>query len=215
MGNLGLSKCRRAQSELLQTIILVGIAIVVGTAMLSYFSTLTAGYRSQSELMNVLDRELTDVYLNIISYDSSGTLWLLLKRFREPPVSYFIAVNSSSTSFLPCSRIYVYNPGRDSDGIMCNEPNECTQSTSFSYQEIYILTENGVAEYLSHSRLAGYPRLKPTICRIDAIQKSLDEITYVRVDVPEAVNAKTLLIFLSIPYGNNVYIFEVYEVKLS
>lgn len=210
----------RGQSELIGAVAFIGLALVIGIAMISYLSSVVSGYRSQLELANALQSESSSVMVNIVSYDdSSSTLWLLLKRADGSRADYYIAVDTGS-QYLQCSNIYFYNSSADRDGVLCNE-NDCPSSIqiySGSLSRVYIPWEGAISDYQTYARVMGYTATGPIyICRVDNICRYTSpsglcyDGTIARVYLQQASLARILVIAM---HSNTPYVVGVYEVAL-
>ncbi|MCX8168071.1 MAG: hypothetical protein N3D82_03485 [Ignisphaera sp.] len=213
---------RRGQSELVSTIIYIGLALVIGIAMLSYFTSVVAGYRESILLSSHLASEASNVLVSTISFDNrSSTLWLLLKRVDGSRGSFFIAVEDG-LQYLPCSSISFYNPYSDEDGVLCNSLNDCPGSSRMyegSMDGVYIPWEGSVSSFRQYAKSMGYTIANPVrictvenICRYSPAPGLCTESTIVRVKLSrEASRVRTLIVA---PYGGRPYVVGVYEVTL-
>ncbi|MEM4552893.1 MAG: hypothetical protein QXI86_01480 [Ignisphaera sp.] len=213
----------KGQSELLTTFMYIGLAVVVGVAMLSYFSSVLAGYRSQLDLLNNLQIESVNIFVSEISYDDrASTLWLLFKRIDGSLSDFFVAVDVG-TSYLPCSSISFYNPRGDSDGVICNDVGrDCIYSSSIysgSMERVYVPWEGSIVDFRSYARSMGFT-LSDTIhiCRIENVCRYIStqglcrDSTIARIQLPETSIARIFIVTL---YGGTPYIVGVHEVALG
>lgn len=211
----------KGQSELISVVAFVGLALVIGVAMLSYFSSVISGYRSQAELSDHLQSESQNIHLDIISFDATtSTLWIILKRLDGSRSSYFIAVDTGA-QYLGCSNISMYNPYNDNDGILCNSPNECITSQRVyegSMTNVYTVWEGAISDFLSYSRAMGYTMGTIRICRIENVctysQRPgiCDENTIARLRLSSGTTLAR--IFVVTLYNNVPYIVGLHEVHL-
>lgn len=211
----------RGQSELIGAFVFIGVAAVIGVAMIAYTSSIVSNYRSQLDLANALRSDASSIGINIIYYNNaSSTLWILLNRVDGSRASYFIAVDTGS-GYLPCSNIRFYNPNNDTDGILCNESEDCPTSTqvySGSLSNVYIPWEGAITDYQRYAKVKGYSTTEPIyICKIENVCNYTStsglcyEGTIARLSLPQTSIARILVISL---YNNKPYVVGVYEVPL-
>lgn len=212
----------RGQSELVSTVIYIGLALVIGVAMLSYFTSVVAGYRENALLSSYLASEASNTLINMISFDNrSSVLWLLLKRVDGSRNNFFIAIEDG-VQYLPCSSISFYNPYNDRDGILCNSLNECIRSTQVyggSMDGVYIPWEGVVASFQQYAEAMGYTTANPiricaveNICRYSPSTAPCSESTIARVELSH--RASKSRIFIVALYGGRPYVVGLYEVTL-
>ncbi|MEM1525953.1 MAG: hypothetical protein QW775_02160 [Ignisphaera sp.] len=212
----------KGQSELLTVIMYIGLALVVGVTMLSYFSSVISSYNDQVLLSNHIQYEASNVIVNVISYDvGASTLWLLLKRVDGSRNGFFIAVDTGS-QYISCSKIYVYYPHLDDDGILCNSNNDCVESITIfsgSMDKVYIPWEGSLSDFLSYSKAMGYTIGNMHICRIENICAYSDNTGICNENIIAKLNlpgdTKVARIFIVTLYSNKPYIVGLYEVLLE
>lgn len=212
----------KGQSELLSAMMYIGLALVIGVAMLSYFSSVISSYNDQVLLSNHIQYEASNVLVSVVSYDAkASTLWLLLKRVDGSRINFFIAVDVGS-QYIPCSSISAYYPHRDNDGVLCNSANDCIESAtvfSGSMDKVYIPWEGALSDFLSYSKAMGYTIGTMHVCRIENICMYVtgtglcDESTIVKLNLPGTANVAR--IFIATLYNNKPYIVGLYEVFLK
>lgn len=213
----------KGQSELLATVMYIGLALIIGIAMLSYFSSTVSGYRSQLDLVNHLQSESANILVSEISYDDrSSTLWLLLKRIDGTTSSFFIAVDVGS-GYLSCMAASLYNPRGDTDGIVCNEVGRDCISSSPAYtgsmERVYVPWEGSIADLRSYARGMGltvagtiYICRVENVCRYTQTQGLCRDSTLVRLQLPRTGIARVLVFTL---YSNTPYLVGIHEVALG
>ena len=192
--------------------------------MISYFTSVTASYRDLITLANFLNSESSNIFINIVSFDNStNMLWIILKRLDQYPLDFFIAVDNGD-SYIPCTYISVYNPYRDSDGIICfeSEGSDCIASTTIysgSLKRVYIPWENTLSDFMSYAKSFGYPVNEPIyICRIQNVcsfrgSSSLcNQNTLAKISL--LGNPSYARIYIVAMYSNTPYIISIYEVSL-
>uniref|UniRef100_A0A7C2ZML0 Uncharacterized protein n=1 Tax=Ignisphaera aggregans TaxID=334771 RepID=A0A7C2ZML0_9CREN len=210
----------RGQSELLTAIVFVGLSLVIGAAMLGYYSAVASSYREQLLLAEHLRKEASSVMLSIISYDNrSSSLWILLKRLDGSSSDFLVAIGSGGV-YLGCSDIAMYNPYND-DGIACNDGSDCIssqQAFSGDPERVYVPWEGGISDFKSYAVAMGYPLGSIHICRVPNVCRFGDtpgicqEGTVVRVQLPSDTDVAR--IFIATMYSNKPYIVSVHEVPL-
>lgn len=213
----------RGESALLTAIIFIGVALVIGVAMLSYFTSIAAYYKDQVDLSNHLQNEASNILVNVVSYDTAtSSLWFLFKRADGSRSGFFVIVDTGS-EYLNCSNIYVSNPYHDKDGILCNSNNDCIQAVPVyrgSMKEVYIPWEGGIADFFSYAKTAGYTlsdtvyvcRLN-NVCEFSNLQGLCTENTIVRIQLPSYVSV--IRLYTVAIYSNKPYVIGVYEVAVS
>lgn len=213
----------RGESALLTAIIFIGVALVIGVAMLSYFTSIATYYRDQVDLSSHLQSEASNVFVNIISYDTaSSSLWFLLKRTDGSGSSFFVIVDMGS-EYSNCSNIYVSNPYRDQDGILCNSNNDCVQATPVyrgPMNGVYVPWEGVIVDFSSYAKTAGYTlsdtvyvcRLS-NVCEFSGSQGLCSENTIVKIQLPSY--AGVIRLYTVAIYSNKPYIVGIYEVTVS
>ncbi len=153
---------RIAQSSLLAILLLVGAALVMGIAMYSYFISISTSYRADIERINVLNYESVNQIARVIAIDSLNRyVWIYLKRLDNAPRPFFIAIDNGSI-YLSGGYIYIYNPSADSNGVLCDEPGECTPAPCIAFSnpmDIYAYSDKGVVSYKTYSSMDGYPSI--------------------------------------------------------
>jgi hypothetical protein len=210
------------QSELVSAIIFIGIALIIGTTMLAYVNTMISSYREQVNLLNFLQQEASNIFINTISFDSSSnTLWILLKKLDGSGAPFFIAVDDGSR-YLSCSSIKVYNPVNDDNGIVCDTDSDCLASStvfSSSLSKVYTVREGQVISFQQYAARNNFTISSPiNICRVEnecALREAkglCNENTIVRIDLGESSNRVRILI--ATMYNGVPYIVGFYEVML-
>lgn len=204
-------------------IIFIGVALVIGVAMLSYFTSVAAYYKDQVDLSNYLQTEASSVLVNVVSYDAAtSSLWFLFKRTDGSGSSFFVIVDTGS-EYLNCSNIYVSNPYRDEDGVLCNSNNDCVQAVPIyrgSMKGVYIPWEGAIIDFLSYAKMAGYTlsdtvyvcRLN-NVCEFSSSRGLCTENTIVKLQLPSY--ASVIRLYTVAIYSNKPYVVGVYEVSVS
>lgn len=214
---------RRGESTLVSSIVLIGFALVIGVAMLSYSISLIAYYRSQVDLSTTLQSEVVNTLVNVVSYDNTtSTLWLLFKRIDGSKQGFFIVVEASGV-YLNCSSILVYNPSRDSNSILCDEQNDCLNSsavTKVTPDKVYVYEEGSVVDFSTYAKLRGYTLPNsievcrvPNVCEVANYPGACSASTFTKLLVPSS--AGKVRVFLVVLFNNRPYIVNIYEVPLK
>jgi len=214
---------RRGQVDLLTATLLVGVALVIGVTMVTYFTAVASTYRERIAVANLLAYEASNTLVNLVSYDGrSRTLWLALRRLDGGSSSFFIAVDDSE-GYLPCTQVSYYDPRYDSDGVLCNTANECPAGSPTyvgTLSGVYVLWEGALADFLSYARVGGYPTegliyvcRVANVCQLDTPTGTCERVTLARVTLPRAVPvARVYLVAL---VSGSPYVFGIYEVTLQ
>lgn len=216
---------KKAQSELLATVALIGLALVMGVAIISLVGSTIASYRDQVLLMNTLNTEVSNTFVNLITYDNtSNRLWLLLKRLDGSRIDFFIAVAVDS-QYIPCSNARYYNPVKDTDSIMCNEAEDCPAAQQFklaSPGSLYVPYEGSIVSFADFVRARNYGLsttssipicIVKNVCNLVSIPGLCANNTIFVVSIPSG--ARVVRIFTFTLFNNNLYLVNVYEVRLS
>ena len=216
---------RRAQSELLTTVALIGLALVIGIAMISLVGSTVSSYREQALLINTLNSEISNTFVNLITYDDAGgRLWLLLKRLDSSRTDFFIAI-AADTQYLQCSSVQYFNPAADTNGIMCDEGGDCPSAQQFRLGDpkgIYVPYGGGITTLVDFIRARDYGI--PTasyvpictvrnVCNLAPTPGLCTNNTIFRVSLP--IGVKTVRVFIFTLFSNNLYLVNVYEVRTS
>jgi len=211
-------KALSGEATLLSTTILVGVALVLGIGMLSFVAAVLGNYRSQINLVNYLRYEAVNTYVNTILYDNTTfTLWLLFKRLDGSPGNYYVIIESGGV-YLNCSRVYVYNPLSDANGVLCDDPGECVEASTLyrgRARGINALHPDGVMDFDIYLRAQNRPlpdyvevcRI-PSVCVLTGKQGFCDENTIVKVDLSHL--ALPVRIYVAVEYGGGIYVVGVY-----
>jgi hypothetical protein len=206
------------EATLTTTVLLIGVALVTGIGILSYTVVTLGNYRSQMDLVNTLRYEAGNIFVNTILYDSStSTLWLLFKRLDGSIGNYYVVVESGGV-YLNCSRIQVYNPLNDANGVLCDNPWEClTASTVYrgGLKGVYALHPSGVIDFESYARAQKYPlgsiieacRI-PSVCILTGKRGLCDDNTIVRVDLSGLT--MPVRIHVAVEYNRVLYVVGTY-----
>lgn len=208
------------ESTLLSTVILIGVAMIIGIGMLSYITAVTSDYRAQVNLVNTLKSEATSIFINVVLYDNStSTLWLLFKRLDGSATSYLVIVEAGGY-YLDCSNILFYNPLVDSDGVLCNEDNECMSAYvvySGSMKGILVPYGGIISDFESYAKSKGIALSSSVqVCRV--INTCLltqqgglcEKSTMVRINLQEKTTP--VRIHVAVEYSGRIYVVSSYEV---
>jgi hypothetical protein len=206
------------EATLTTTILLIGVALVMGIGILSYVAATLGNYRSQMDLVNTLRYEAGNIYVNTILYDNStSTLWLLFKRLDGSIGNYYVVIESGGV-YLNCSRIRVYNPLNDTNGVLCDNQGECvTASTVYSggLKGVYALYPSGVTNFESYARAQGYPLASsiqacriPSVCILTGKRGVCNDNTIVRVDLSGLT--LPVRIHVAVEYSGVLYVVGTY-----
>ncbi|MEM1607842.1 MAG: hypothetical protein QXG81_00990 [Ignisphaera sp.] len=213
----------RGQSELLSTFVIIGVAVVIGVAMISYFVSLVSTYRSNVDLASYLQKEASNNLINIVSYDdASSSLWILLKKADGSSTDFFIAVDVNG-SFLNCSKVLVYNVTRDSNGILCDsKDSDCAKAVEVfrgSLNRVYIPWGGAISSYLSYAKAMGYTSSGDmpicrvwNVCRYTAKAGLCGESTIAQLQLGGTTTKVRILVIAF--YSNTPYVVGIHEVAL-
>ncbi|ADM28483.1 hypothetical protein Igag_1686 [Ignisphaera aggregans DSM 17230] len=207
----------RGQASFLTTMILVAFALILGTAMAIYFISTLNSYRSQVNIVDTLVYESANIVLKPIATDTvNGYEWVLLKRLDNMRRPFFIAVEaigSSSSTYISCNSIFVYNYSRDRDGIMCSNDGDCSPSKPATFTSgVYALGESGIIPYNIYAKIYGYSSTPPGygyICYIDSFEPSAT-ILSISIGISREINIHIINII-----DNTPYIVKTYSIKVG
>jgi hypothetical protein len=215
----------KAQSELLTTVVLIGLALVIGIAMISLVGSTVSSYREQALLINTLNSEISNTFVNLVTYDDTrGRLWLLLKRLDGSRADFFIAI-AADTQYLQCSSIQYFNPAADTNGVMCDESGDCPSAQQFRLgdpNKIYVPYGGSITTLANFIRARGYGIstasyvpicIVRNVCNLASIPGLCTSNTIFRVSLP--IGVKMVRVFIFTLFSDNLYLVNVYEVRIS
>jgi len=209
------------QANLIAVVALVGAALVLGLAMLSYFTSTSTLYRSDIELINHLNYESVNQVLRLITIDKKpdqASVWILLKRLDNGNTPFLIAVEVNA-NYLSCGDVLRYDSSRDSDGILCSGDNDCVQTqplpAGVDATNIYVLTEQGVVDFLTYARTRGYPVIPPARNNVCVLNVNNYGMSVAVLKLNTQASAQTVRIHLLTVVNNVPYIINTYELKVS
>jgi hypothetical protein len=214
-------KLSLGQTDLITVIVLTGVALLIGISVLAYFQTLSSTSTSEIEKENLLNSELTAQIVRLISVDENNkVMWLLLRRLDNASVNFFLMVEAKladgSTELLPCDNIRYYVPERDTDKIVCSQPDECPQATgvaSIPFKNLLIKPEgsNSWVDINVYKRSVGeapYPQARRLgVCYV--AYRGGNQI--VKVDYGGLEGVTEVRVYLLKPYGNDYYVLRIYK----
>jgi hypothetical protein len=208
------------EATLTSTIILIGVALVIGVAMLSYIVMNLSIYRSQIDVVNLLKSEAVNTYVNTVLFDNaSQALWLLFKRLDGSQSNYYVIVEAGGV-YINCSRISVYNPQFDTNGILCDQQGECASAQplySGGLKGVKALYGGVIVDFESYVKSNNYPIANSVnvcmitnVCILTGEKGVCDENTIVRVDT-SGLNLP-IRVHLATVEGGEVYVVGTYVV---
>jgi len=201
---------RRGQASLITVMILVAFALILGTALATYFTSTLNNYRVQVDILDTLNYEATHISLKPLA-TVNETQWVSLKRLDNTRKPFFIAVqieDSGTYAYVSCNDVLIYNYTMDRDGIMCSEDNDCTPSTPIIVRgSVYVLGDNGVATYDVYAKLRGLSPTPPSyICRVPSFEPNS---TIISISIG---SAKQMYIHIATVIDNVPYIVKTYKI---
>jgi len=208
-------------SNVITIALLVGVSLVLGVGMISYYNVFSTQYKERVNLINTLNYESLNQLVRLVAYDvKNGYVWLLLIRLDSSLKPYLIILDDG-TSYVSCDAMFVYKPESDNNDLACDNSasNECVRAALFKGQPIYSLKtintlyESGVTDYYSLAKGMGYPTSGPAyICVISPPTTSKNTLVRVGPLNPEVRLVRVHLITLV----NEVpYVVRTYEYSLT
>ncbi len=157
-----MSWCIRGESELLSALILVGLAIVLGISMTTYFISIVNVNRGNIDLISSLIYDSVNQVARVVT-SSQHSVIVLLRRLDNSSKPFFIAIDNGSR-YIDCSSIYVYSNDRTwAKAIL---------QGSYNIGGVQVLYDQGVTGFVYVARARGYPIGSIPICRISIATRS-------------------------------------------
>lgn len=230
---------KNGQASIISAVALIGVALTIGIAVLAYFNSLSGSYSEQLNLINTLNKESVVQLVRSIAVDpATGNVWLLVRRLDNSTANFFFIFALKETSgattlyrLAPCDgdvvKVYFYKPSADTDGIVCNTPEDCVMCSSLStsdycfkrsvdLNEVFALTPNGISDFVSFVRGEGayldttYTSGRAYVCGL----RYTGGNGIVLVNIKDMNKYDSLIVFQAVSVNDRYYVVGEHEVSL-
>ncbi len=208
----------RGQGSVISLAILVLAAIILGTAFVVYFTTTTSAYRSAASIEQVVSSEALNTVVEPVATWRNATsgytyAFIALKRLDNssatiliiPYVATGYVLNQSVTGGIVIERL---NPAGDTDGIFCDEPNDCVPLVARTEPASRILINPSGRGWMPFSALYGVNTINAFVLHYAGGTQIL------LLEVP-STSVQVVYLALATWIGSDIYVYKVVSINVG